>query len=167
MVSKSWMYLALGIVLIMAVVGVTACIGSPGGNATPTPETSTTAASSGTVSTGTGASSSQNPFDVSIEANKTFKQYLISVGLMPGVAPVDMSKITVNAVVNGKTYSNIHTFKPYDWVPSKSSMLLEQNDTAICAIVNCSAYGIPADQPGTVVFLKGGSEIQSVDFTPV
>lgn len=137
-------------------------IPAPVSEATATP----TAAPAPTVTMAPGpAASTSNSLYMYATLNKTSGKCLVSLKLLKDAASVDVSKLGMNILCDGQSYSNLWSLKPMDWNNANGNTLLEP-DEIIVATVDTSAKGIPQGKPLTIQFMKDGLVLQDLTVVP-
>ncbi len=178
MEQKNLIILAAGIVVVAIIVLAVAIFalnifgGNPSATPTPAPASSPTPGPSGataSVTPAAGASATPRPGGPLIaEARIDRNSSIIYVTMYPnlGATPIDASKLSIQVMTGGQTYSSGWVLKPEDWVSSNGNTLLESNEQ-IVAQFNTRALGIPQGQGMTVKVLQDGTELTQSAVTPL
>lgn len=142
----------------------------PAATATPeptapgTPPPSATPAPAATAAPGPAASTGDSLYMYAL-LNGTTGECTVSLKLLKGAEPVDVSGLGMSLVADGQAYGDVWSLKPMDWNGSDGDALLEP-DELIVAQVDTREKGIPRGRPLTVQFVRGGSVLQDVTVLP-
>jgi hypothetical protein len=171
--------IGLGIVILIALAAIAfTALGNKGpGNATPvptvTPEPSeaptVTPAPAPTLAPATEqAYSTDGPFLMSAFLKGSTGESRVMLKLSPGAAYVNVSKLTISILCDGKMYDNVWTIRPMDWAKadmSDNDSILEY-DESIVADIDTAKLGIPQGKPLTIKVTRNGDLMQQVAVAP-
>ncbi len=173
---KKSLTIVIGVVVVAIVVLAIAAVafsfinGNLSGEPTPGPEASptqpgaspgATAKATPTAIPGTPTSS---PIYLSAVLNQTSGMCLVTIMLNKDATPVDVTKLTMNMVCNGQTYSNVWTPNANDWAGSNGNTLLEFGEV-LAPQIDTASLGIPQGLPVVVKILQGSTELQQATAT--
>ena len=105
------------------------------------------------------------PFYMHTSLSRSDGKCLVSLRLPKGAEKVDVSKLSIDIICNGKTYGSVWKPKLMDWCNADNDTLLE-NEEIIAAVIDTTKKDIPQGTPLTILVMNEGSEVQRLTVAP-